>query len=195
MTALLHPTHLSHVDEAELGELEGLLRALHSGNRAASGLFFDRYQQQVNSLVWALLGADAEHDDLVNAAFELMLRNIKQVRSPHALKGWVRTVTINTVRLEFRRRKWRRLFTGEQSAMLAHADLSVADASQRERTRNLYRALESLDAGARVSLVLRHVEGYELTEVAATVGCSLATIKRRLEKAEARLAIALGASS
>jgi Sigma-70, region 4 len=35
--------------------------------------------------------------------------------------------------------------------------------------------------------VLRHVEGYELAEVAAACGCSLSTVKRWLTRAESRL--------
>ncbi len=192
MRPVHQPTHLTGIDADELAEVERLLLRLRVRAPGATGQFFDRYQAQVNHLVWALLGADAEHDDLVNSAFEAMLRGLNAVRTPHSLKGWVRTVTINTVRLEFRRRKWRRLFSRDETATLAHPDLKVGDAAQRERTRDVYRALEGLDADSRLAMILRHIEGYELTEVAAALGCSLATIKRRLEKAETRLAAVLG---
>jgi RNA polymerase sigma-70 factor (ECF subfamily) len=35
--------------------------------------------------------------------------------------------------------------------------------------------------------VLRHAEGYQLTEVAAAIGVSLATVKRALARAEAHV--------
>jgi RNA polymerase sigma-70 factor (ECF subfamily) len=56
----------------------------------------------------------------------------------------------------------------------------------REGVRRLYRALDRLDAGSRVLFVLRHVEAFELTELARAEGCSLATVKRRLARAEQR---------
>ena len=49
-----------------------------------------------------------------------------------------------------------------------------------------FRALDQLDSLSRAAFVLRHVEGYELEETARLCGCSLATIKRRLARAEKR---------
>lgn len=185
-------THLTGIDSEKLAELEQLLLDVKRGALSAPAQFFDRYQSHVNRLVWSLLGADQEHDDLVSTAFETMLRTVTSVRSPSALNGWVRTVTVNTVRLELRRRRWRRLFSSDEPAALNHPDLRVGDAVQRERARDVYRALEKLDAESRVAVILRHIEGYELTEVAIAMGCSLATVKRRLAKAETLLARLLG---
>ncbi len=184
--------HLTSVDANDLAEVEALLEAFRARSPSANARFFDRYQSQVNALVWSLLGADADHDDVVHAAFESMLKAVAKVRSAHALRGWVRTVTINAVRIELRRRRWRRRFGVDDQATLEHPDLQAGDAEQRDRARDLYRALTGLDAEARMAVVLRHVEGYELTEVAAVMKCSLATIKRRLEKAESRLGVLLG---
>jgi RNA polymerase sigma-70 factor (ECF subfamily) len=47
-------------------------------------------------------------------------------------------------------------------------------------------ALNKLDAESRAAFVLRHVEGCDLGETATACNCSLATIKRRLAKAEKR---------
>ncbi|HEV3030824.1 MAG TPA: sigma factor-like helix-turn-helix DNA-binding protein, partial [Polyangia bacterium] len=49
----------------------------------------------------------------------------------------------------------------------------------------LDRVLARLRPDLRIAWMLRHVEGLELTEAAATCGCSLATIKRRLADADA----------
>ncbi len=185
-------SHLVSLDPSELDSLESLLGRLRAKAPGAAAQFFDRYERQVNQLVWALLGADVDHDDLVSTAFEAMFRQVGSVRSAHALKGWVRTVTINVVRLELRRRRWRRLFTGGEPEALAAPDLRVGDAAQRERARDVYRALGRLSGDDRVIVVLRHVEEYELTEVAAAMNCSLATIKRRLVRAEAKLETLLG---
>lgn len=133
-------------------------------------------------------GADADHDDLVSDAFEAMVKKVGQVRNVEATRAWVRQVTVNTVRMELRRRRWRRLFTRDEEKALQHPDLRIPDEAQRERTRCLYRALERLPVDERSMLALRHLEGLELTEVAAAMGQSLSTLKRHLARAEARLA-------
>ena len=67
------------------------------------------------------------------------------------------------------------------------------DAVVVEGVRHLYLALDRLDADSRLAFVLRHVEGHDLLEVANACGCSLATVKRRLARAEKRFqAIASG---
>jgi RNA polymerase sigma-70 factor (ECF subfamily) len=184
--------HLQPVNEREAVELEVLLAAVARGDREAIGLFFDRFEREVNRLVWTMLGADAEHDDLVNQAFEVMLQKIGSVRSPAAVSGWVRQVTVNTVRMELRRRRWRRFFSSEEEKALEHPDFSVPDEHERARLRALYRALDRLSVDDRTLIVLRHLEGLELTELAEAVEVSLATVKRRLARAEARLSKTMG---
>jgi RNA polymerase sigma-70 factor (ECF subfamily) len=44
----------------------------------------------------------------------------------------------------------------------------------------------------RIAFCLRHVEGMKLEEVARACGCSLATAKRRVASAQARLDAELG---
>jgi RNA polymerase sigma-70 factor (ECF subfamily) len=53
--------------------------------------------------------------------------------------------------------------------------------------RHVYSLVEKLPAEERVALVLRRVEGMELLEIADEMKLSLATVKRRLAAAEARL--------
>ena len=172
------------------GDLVALLEGLARGDRAAAGRFFDRYEAEVNRIVWTLLGADSEHDDIVHDAFQSMFRGAHAVKSVAALRGWIRAVTVNAVRQELRRRRWRRLFSPEEEG-LDHPDLRVPDEDARERARAMYRTLAGLGGEDRMVLLLRHVEGYELTELAEAMGCSLATVKRWLSRAEARLGAAL----
>ena len=60
------------------------------------------------------------------------------------------------------------------------------DAVVAQGIRRVYEVLERFDVTSRLAFVLRRVEGYELTETAEACGCSLATIKRKLARAEER---------
>jgi RNA polymerase sigma-70 factor (ECF subfamily) len=62
-----------------------------------------------------------------------------------------------------------------------------ADAEAREALGRLYTLLDRLDDRSRMLFVLRYVEGLELTDVAAALGMSLATLKRNLAKVSARV--------
>jgi RNA polymerase sigma-70 factor (ECF subfamily) len=60
------------------------------------------------------------------------------------------------------------------------------DIEARQALRSAYQILAGLPAEERIAMALRRLEGMELTEVADACGCSLATIKRRLTRAESR---------
>jgi RNA polymerase sigma-70 factor (ECF subfamily) len=51
--------------------------------------------------------------------------------------------------------------------------------------RRFYAILDRLGAEERTAFALRHLEGFKLEEVAEALGTSLATAKRRLQRASA----------
>jgi RNA polymerase sigma-70 factor (ECF subfamily) len=61
------------------------------------------------------------------------------------------------------------------------------DPDARQAMAHLYASLDRLSDDERLAFVLRHLEGLELVEVAAALGCSLATAKRRLSRGSERL--------
>jgi RNA polymerase sigma-70 factor (ECF subfamily) len=69
------------------------------------------------------------------------------------------------------------------------AEANNADPEVLEALRCLYEILEKLPAELRIPFSLRFVDKMELTEVAEACDCSLATIKRRISKAERRFVL------
>src|SRR5262245_39549454 len=97
------------------GDDAELLRRLETNPEVGAALLHDRYAADVNRLVWRLLGADADHDDLVQQVFIRLIKSAHLVREAEKLRGWVQTVTINTVYSELRKRGVRRLFLRGQA--------------------------------------------------------------------------------
>jgi RNA polymerase sigma-70 factor (ECF subfamily) len=186
------PTAMSNVLPALAYPDDGLRELLRRRDERAAAWLYDTFEDEVNRIVWSLLGADREHDDIVHEALCMILKSAHQVQDLSRLKGWVRTVTVNAVRLTLRRRRWLRLFGAlDDDTEGERFEALVPDERQRESARNLYRALSKLPADERNAVVLRHIEGFELTEVAEACGCSLATIKRWLSRAEGMLRVEL----
>jgi DNA-directed RNA polymerase specialized sigma24 family protein len=77
-------------------------------------------------------------------------------------------------------RKWVPWAEAPPAAVAPH------DAIATDVLRHVYAALERLSADLRVAFVLRFVEGHELAEAADLAGCSLATFKRRVGRAQER---------
>ena len=88
---------------------------------------------------------------------------------------------------ELRRRRARRWLTLSESGQLPDHQLPAADPATSHAVRRFYRVLDRLSARERLALVLRHVEGMTLEEVAASMQISVATVKRLLRAASERV--------
>jgi RNA polymerase sigma-70 factor (ECF subfamily) len=162
-----------------------LLDRLHSGDRRAGTELYDRAATDVNRLVRRVMGLDREHDDLVQQVFANIFANVGQVRDPAALRSWIASVTIKTVRQEIRRRKVRRIVETRPHT----SDLATVDPKPeaRDLLQRVYVLLDRLPTEQRIVFVLRHVDDRSLADIATMCGVSLATVKRRLARARSRV--------
>ena len=170
------------------GTDEELLALARRGDRAAAAsAVYYRFSEDVNRLVWRVLGADAEHDDVVQQVFVHIISGLPKVRDAERLGAWMTSVCVKTVRTEIRRRRVRR-FWSAGPAEIARIAAPVEDHEARELLEKVYTLLDALPADERIAFVLRYIDERPLLELAETCDCSLATIKRRLSKAEKRFA-------
>ncbi|MBI5542453.1 MAG: sigma-70 family RNA polymerase sigma factor [Deltaproteobacteria bacterium] len=158
-----------------------IVDGLHRGDPNAASALFDRAGERVNRLVWRMLGADPEHDDLVHQVFVDALANVHKLRDPESLDRWIVSITLNIVRKELRTRRLRRLLRLDVED--ADAPSPELDPERHMLARRFYSLLEQLSADEQIAFTLRLLEGCALAEVAAACECSLATAKRRLSRA------------
>src|SRR5438552_13497794 len=91
-------------------DAELLSLARHGDSAAAARAAYNRFSEDVNRLVWRVLGADAEHDDVVHQVFVHIIAGLSSVREAETLPAWMASVCVKTVRSEIRRRRVRRFF-------------------------------------------------------------------------------------
>ena len=161
-----------------------LVERMRTDPVGAAPLLYARFAPAVNRLVWRLLGADPDHNDVVQHVFYRILRQGMRLREPERLDAWVQTIAANTVYELLRRRQVRRLFLQGQPTEM-HADL-VRDVEVRDLLLRTKSVIERLPAKERMVFMLYFVEGRTLAEVAELGGYSLATAKRRLNRANQR---------
>jgi RNA polymerase sigma-70 factor (ECF subfamily) len=161
-----------------------LVAALRAGRSDARRALFDRYGHDVERVLYRILGPDPEISDLLQDVFVAALGSIDKLRQPEALRGWLTGIAVRKARkCILRRRRWRFIQLlppgdlPEREALLPPAEVS-------EALRRTYEVLERLPADERVAFALRHIDSMELTDVAAACNVSLATIKRRLSRAQ-----------
>lgn len=166
-----------------------LVLAARAGELWASEALFRRHARMAIGLAFRLLPRDIDADDVVQDSFVFALQRLSSLQNPQAFAAWLGSIVVRTVGKRLRRR---RLLTrlGMRSAEPIDLSSVIAPSAPAEvavQLRRVYALVETLPAEERIALVLRRVEGLELPEIAAHMGVSLSTVKRRLRAAEVQL--------
>ena len=177
----------SPADASEVASDMELARALIDGAPNAAELAWERYAPLVHRIVSRAIGPDAEVEDVTQEIFYRLFSRIGTLRKPEALRSFVISFAIRIVKWELRRRRARRWLTLSETGDVPDEQLMVMDAESRYSLRRLYSLLDRLSTRERLVLVLRHVEGMTLEEIAEAMELSLATVKRGLRRATSRV--------
>ena len=129
------------------------------------------------------LARDAVQDGLVRA-----WRDLPKLRDPNRFDAWLHRLTVNSC-LDQTRRRRRRPIEVELTVIHAPAtsDFSGALADRDQ----IDEVLRHLDERARAVVVLHYFLGMPLTEVAATLGIPVGTVKSRLHRALGEMRVAI----
>jgi RNA polymerase sigma-70 factor, ECF subfamily len=167
-----------------------LVVAARGGEEWASEALFRRHAPALNGLAFRLMGRDADVDDLVQETFARAFVSLSRLKEPQAFAAWLRSILVRAAFVTLRRRRlFARLGFGWQSFDV-DVDTIVAKAATPDEAlelRQVYVTVSELPADLRLALVLRRIEELPLEEIAALTGASIATVKRRVARAELAL--------
>lgn len=167
------------------GDDVALVEGLWAGEAWARAALYDRYAPLVQRILLRVLGRDDELADVLQDTFLQAYSSVDSIRDPKALSGWLASVAVFTARRVIRTRKVKRWLRFWDPAEMPEQATPEEDPMGQESVRRTYAILERLPVDHRIAFALRYVEGMKLAEVSESCGCSLATTKRRLAKAEA----------
>jgi RNA polymerase sigma-70 factor (ECF subfamily) len=168
-----------------------------AGNTIPSNHVARRLQSVIERVLQRVLGgADPEYEDVLQNALERVLATLDQdtFRGECPLSVWAamiaRKVAADTLRERYRER---RVFV-QGETIEAMAEVCSAEggperlAQAREGLRGFTSALSQLRVGSAEVVYLHSVLGYELAEVAAMVGISVAAAQSRLVRGRREIA-------
>ncbi|MFK8003273.1 MAG: RNA polymerase sigma factor [Polyangiales bacterium] len=169
----------------EVPEKEWVER-LRRGEAMAPAALYRLHAADMLGLATRMLGNEFDADDVVHDAFIRAFERIAQFRGER-FGAWLRQITLNECRARMRRERswWRR---GSELALSQSAWSEQAAPSVRAELAQAASFLRRIPADERIAWTLQRIEGMSVAEVAASVGASPATVKRRVAKAQGRLA-------
>jgi RNA polymerase sigma-70 factor (ECF subfamily) len=146
---------------------------------------YRRYARYVAAVVLRLDPAVPDLDDVVQDVFLAAAAGLRRLREQTATKAWLATVAVRITRRRLRlRRMWRWLGIGEDDRPPAPLVDGGSSPLDRLLLGRVYQVLERMAVNDRVAFVLHCIEGETLAAAARICRCSLATIKRRVLRAQ-----------
>lgn len=166
-----------------------LILECKEGRRRAWRELYDLHKLDVFILAVAVHGDRQEAEDIAQDVFVKVFRSLDRFQGDASMfRGWLRRMTINTCISYLRKRKSRRL---------SYSDPLETDRNEDKRNgarvgnggMNIFirKALRSLKAELRETLILHDVCGYKYSEIGLIMSVKEGTVKSRLSQARSRM--------
>lgn len=193
---LAQPTHavappssvtaaLSHLDDAQLVTLGA------RGERRALEALYRRHVAFAIHLATRIEGSARDVEDIAHDAFLKAFQHLGELTDPRSFRSWLGSIVVHAVRSRMRRTRLMNalglsnLF-GRAAEPIDLDTIASSDASPlvRAQLAQIYALLRTLPTDDRIAWTLRSLDGHDLETVAKMCGCSLATVKRRISRAQ-----------
>jgi RNA polymerase sigma-70 factor (ECF subfamily) len=159
-------------------------RVLRGDQQAAAQLYY-RYVDRVHAIAYRIILDQALAHDAAQEVWLKVFRKLDQVNPEQPFSAWLSTVTTRTA-IDFYRKRSRiqQIFIEDADGILGDEPaVGKEQAEQMEIQERIEHALLGLTETQRAAFILRHFEGQDLKDIAATLGCETGTVKTHLYRA------------
>jgi len=183
-----------------------LVKRTKNGDTLAFEKLFLSYQGRVYNLAYRMTGNEADAADLTQETFIRAYQNIAGLRNAEAFSTWLFRIAVNLCKnhrnsgklecdsldewtdenreIEWTRREPRPPTLVGVATLSESPEIALEKA---ERDQQLQDALNALNDEHRTVVVLHHLEGVSLVEIASMLNCRVGTVKSRLARAREEL--------
>ncbi len=174
-----------------------LVKRTQNGDIRAFEKLFLSYQKRVYNLTYRMTGNEADAADLTQETFLCAYQSIARIKNAEAFSTWLFQIAVN-------------LCKNHRKVAVKHAslgcdsldqfidenravDISTMSESPQtaiekdERDGQIQQALNALSDAHRTVVVLHHLEGVSLADIAKMLNCRVGTVKSRLARAREEL--------
>jgi RNA polymerase sigma-70 factor (ECF subfamily) len=150
-----------------------------------------RYKNLITAFCYSRVRQRETAEDLAQDVFVRGFSALSRLKRPAAFSGWLLTIAHN-VCVDYMRNKSRTVSLetdgakdsrGEIILESPNSDNVVERVAEGEIRAEILKAIDELPDEYRITLILRHVNGFSCEEVAATLDVSLGTVTSRLSRA------------
>jgi RNA polymerase sigma-70 factor, ECF subfamily len=178
--------------ERDLATGRGIAATIVAQAAAGDAVAFARivaaHHDDMARVCFVICGDADMAQDAVQAAWPIAWRKLASLREPELLRPWLVKIAANEVRQVLRRQRRHHVVQIE----VADVGSDEHDPSGRAAHADLAAALQRLSPDDRSLLAMRHVSGFDATEIGRAIGMSASGVRSRLARAATRLRSELG---
>jgi RNA polymerase sigma-70 factor, ECF subfamily len=166
------------------------VRAVLAGNNDAFALIVRQYQSAVMTLATVILRDQQAAAEVTQDVFVLAWQRLKSFNLDRPIKPWLLGIAHHIASDCLRKRAIR---ARKEAAYVQHAGSTAATAQPLdaliadERSRILWKMIDSLPRGEQLAAILFYREGLSVEQVAESLGVSSGTVKTSLFRARKHL--------
>ncbi|RMH00343.1 MAG: sigma-70 family RNA polymerase sigma factor [Deltaproteobacteria bacterium] len=159
---------------------------MDDANAEALATLYDAHVDFVHRVVRQLGVPAADAEDVVQDVFVVAVRRYREFRGEAAVRTWLYAIAAHLVRNHRRgaARRERRRIAWKSRTTAEDRHVTTVDTARID----VARLLDRLDEASRALVVLVHLHGMSVKEVARTLGMNANTAQSRLRRARLRLA-------
>jgi RNA polymerase sigma-70 factor (ECF subfamily) len=171
--------------------------AAQGGDRGALDQLLRRHYDRVHAVCRRITGHEADAADAAQEAMIAIVRHLDRFDGRSSFGTWTYRIATNASLDELRRRKRRAVPLSNDDTAEHHRASDAADPDSGQRIEAigdhmaLDVALRSLSDDYRLPVVLRDVADLDYAEIAAVLDIPVGTVKSRIARGRAALAVAL----
>ena len=176
---------------------EELMARIAGGDQDAFEILVNRHQTSVLNLIYRFIGDRAQAKDLAQEVFLRVWQAARSYQPKAKFTTWIYRITANLCFNDLksaRRKKWFSFnWSDEDGEHTIEETLSDGVPSaedillEKERSRQISDALQSLPENQRLALVLKRYDDLSYQEIAQIIGCSVSAVESLLVRAKRNL--------
>lgn len=163
--------------------LTQLVAGCQRQERRAQNLFYDHYKNSMKGVCVRYAKTEAEADDILQEAFIMIFKNIKQITQPELVDRWVKSVVIRTAINYYHRTTKKELL--HSSIEISELPIEVSNSFriiEQLDTELLLAVISSLPDGYRTVINMYLIDGYSHAEIAQILSVTEGTSKSQLKR-------------
>ncbi|NIM07163.1 MAG: sigma-70 family RNA polymerase sigma factor [Armatimonadetes bacterium] len=168
-----------------------------AGDQEALRRLYEQHHRRIYNLIYRMMRKREDAIDLTAETFLRAFQNLKHLKTDEAFGGWLRKVAVNLCLDQIKRRtplttSLEKMASAEEGTgrPVEPADTLRGPEEKliaRELGEQVHEALAMLSPDHRAVILLHHMDGKEVKEIAAIMDCSEGTVKSRLARARENL--------